>query len=308
MFAARPSRRRPDARGCSSVRVTAIAVAALMVAAVTGGCAGRDPHGLQPAPGNWRLAWSDEFIGPAGNMPNPAIWRPDTGGDGWGNSELQTYTADPANAALDGHGHLAIIARTVPPETGTSSPDDTCWYGPCRFTSARLTTQGTLTHQYGMVAARIQVPSGPGLWPAFWMLGDANATLGWPNSGEIDVMECLGHDPRTVYGALHGPGAAYRGNDGVGGSHRLPPDDTAADGFHTYAVTWSRTAISWYVDGHRYITRTPAETGQDGWVFDHPFFLLLNLAVGGTWPGDPTAATAFPATMLVDYVRLYDAA
>jgi len=266
------------------------------------GCAGdADPAAPQPAAGQWQLAWADEFTGPAGAAPDPATWRPDTGGDGWGNSEREYYTADPANAALDGAGHLAITARRD--ATGTH----TCWYGPCAYTSARLTTLGTFTQQYGRIDARIRLPQGQGIWPAFWMLGANNAAVGWPNAGEIDVMENIGQDMRTVHGSLHGPGPGYADNANTA-AYRLPPGQSFADDFHVFTITWAQDTISWYVDGHRYQTRTPADAGPGGWVFNSPFYLLLNLAVGGTWPGDPDAGTDFPQTMLVDYIRVYTAA
>ncbi|MCK1821517.1 family 16 glycosylhydrolase [Streptomyces sp. XM83C] len=242
------------------------------------------------------VTWSDEFDGPAGSLPSAAKWTLETGGGGFGNHELEYYTNRPDNVSLDGAGHLVITARK---NTDTSL---TCWYGPCQYTSARLNTARTFTQKYGRIEARIKVPRGQGMWPAFWMLGDDLGSAGWPASGEIDIMENVGYEPGTVHGTLHGPG--YSGGGGIGAAYTLPDGKAFADDFHVFAVDWSPSAISWSVDGRTYQTRTPADVGGNKWVYDHPFFLLLNLAVGGDWPGSPDANTAFPQTMTVDYVRV----
>lgn len=241
--------------------------------------------------------WSDEFDGGAGSAPDATKWTRETGGSGNGNNELQYYTDSTDNAALDGNGHLVITARAANSSSGLS-----CWYGPCRYTSARLNTARTFTQAYGRFEARIQIPRGKGIWPAFWMLGDDLGSVGWPNSGEIDVMENVGSEPGTVHGTIHGPG--YSGSGGLGAPYTLPNGQAFADGFHTFAVEWSPEGITWSVDGTAYETRTPADAGANKWVFDHPFFLILNLAVGGNWPGEPDASTTFPQTMTVDYVRV----
>ncbi|WP_448620050.1 glycoside hydrolase family 16 protein [Geodermatophilus sp. URMC 65] len=291
----------PRRTAASGRRRLAVCVAAALGAILVTATAAGDSIIAQTIPGHWRLTWSDEFIGPPGTAPDPALWRPHTGGHGWGNEEREMHTADTANAALDGNGHLAITARR------DTSGVHTCWYGPCTYTSARLTTLGTFSPQYGRIEARIRLPHGRGMWPAFWMLGANGAEVGWLNGGEIDIMENVGHDMRTVFGSLHGPGPRY-GKNGLTAAYRLPGGASFADDFHTFAVTWAPDTISWFVDGHRYQTRTPADTGSDGWVFNHPFFLVLNLAVGGTWPGDPDTRTPFPQSMLVDYVRIYEPA
>ena len=220
----------------------------------------------------------------------------DVGGNGWGNQELESYTDRPRNASLNGEGALAIQALR---ET-YAGPD-----GVTReYTSARLKTQGTFEQAYGRFEARLEIPRGQGLWPAFWMLGEDIGALGWPRCGEIDVMENIGREPKTVHGTIHGPG--YSGGGGIGATFTLPGGALVADDFHVFAVEWEPAAIRFYVDASLYATRTPADlpAGQR-WVFDHPFFLLLNVAVGGSWPGSPDATTVFPQVMLADYVRVY---
>ncbi|MDX6351409.1 MAG: hypothetical protein QOF84_6199 [Streptomyces sp.] len=240
--------------------------------------------------------WSDEFDGAAGSKPDASKWTLETGGSGNGNNELEYYTNSTDNASLDGNGHLVITARQAGSSSGLS-----CWYGACKYTSARLNTAQSFTQAYGRFEARIKIPRGKGMWPAFWMLGNDIGSVGWPNNGEIDVMENVGSEPGTVHGTIHGPG--YSGSGGLGAGYTLPGGAAFADDFHTFAVEWSPTAITWSVDGTAYETRTPADAGSNKWVFDHPFFVILNLAVGGGWPGDPDASTSFPQTMTVDYVR-----
>lgn len=246
------------------------------------------------APG--AVTWSDDFNGPAGAAPDASKWRYDIGGGGWGNNELQYYTNSTRNAALDGNGNLVITARKENP--GGYS----CWYGSCQYTSARLLTNGTFAQAYGRFEARIKVPRGQGLWPAFWMLGNDIGTNPWPGSGEIDIMENVGYAPSTVWGTLHGPG--YSGGGGVGASTSLPGGQALADAFHTFTVDWAPDSITWYLDGVAYSRKTPADIGGNRWVFDHPFFMIMNVAVGGNWPGSPDGNTTFPQTMTVDYVRV----
>ena len=246
------------------------------------------------------LAWSDEFDGPAGSAPNSAKWAYDigTGPDrnGWGNNELQTYTDRTTNSYLDGEGHL-IIKAIKENFTGTD--------GQLRgYTSARLVTKGKFEPTYGRIEARIKIPFGQGLWPAFWLLGANHPGVPWPDCGEIDVMEILGHQTETVHSTLHGP--MYSGGNGPTQSFTLPDGQKFSDDFHTFEVEWNPRDISFYVDGLHYHTRkSPEFTGNRQWVFDHPFYLLLNVAVGGAWPGNPDQTTVFPQTMMVDYVRVY---
>ena len=241
------------------------------------------------------LTWSDEFNGAAGTPPVSSRWRYDIGGGGWGNNELEYYTNRTSNSAHDGNGNLVITARR---EGGFS-----CWYGPCQYTSARLLTSATFTQAYGRFEARMKIPRGQGLWPAFWMLGNNIGSVGWPTSGEIDIMENVGFEPSTVHGTIHGPG--YSGGGGIGAGYTLPGGQVFADAFHTFTVDWEPNAITWYVDGTQYSRKTPADLGGRTWVFDHPFFIIMNVAVGGNWPGSPNASTVFPQTLTVDYVRVY---
>ena len=242
--------------------------------------------------------WSDEFDGPAGASFDRTKWAADTGGNGFGNQEREFYTTRTDNVALDGEGHLVITARAEPSSSGYG-----CWYGACRYTSARLKTKGLFAQAYGRFEARIRIPRGQGLWPAFWMLGADIDLVGWPRSGEIDIMENIGREPAIAHGTLHGPG--YSGANGIGRSQSLS-SGAYADDFHIFAVAWQANEIRWYMDGQLYHRVAPSDLPSGtAWVFDHPFFLLLNVAVGGGWPGDPDGTTTFPQTMVVDYVRVY---
>lgn len=278
--------------------------ATLLAGALLGGVV----HGAEsagdaaaPAPASatarWALVWSDEFNAAAGSPPNPAHWGHDLGNaeaNGWGNHELQYYTAAPRNAFHDGKGRLVLRAeRAVNPGP--------CWNGrPCEFTSARILTRGKVSTTYGKVEARIKVPAGVGLWPAFWSLGDSN--LPWPQAGELDIMEYVGKEPNTTYGTAHGPG--YSGGNGIG--RPRPFGTPVADRFHVFTLIKRPNEIIWQVDGIEYHRLTPASLPPGApWVFERPFFLILNLAVGGDWPGPPNGSTVFPARMLVDWVRIY---
>lgn len=246
----------------------------------------------------WKLLWSDEFEGKAGTPVDSANWVPDLGGDGWGNAELEYYTNSTDNAALDGNGNLAIVARKAEPDQFR------CYYGPCQYTSARLTTKGKVEFTYGRVEARLRIPRGQGLWPAFWMLGADIDQVSWPASGEIDIMENVGFEPRVVHGTIHGPG--YSGTSGRGFPYRMEQD--VADDFHIFAIDWDPNVIRWYIDGKLAKTTTADSVSPHKWVYDHDFFIILNVAVGGRWPGIPNKDTVFPQTMLVDYVRVYQLA
>ncbi|MCS7090555.1 MAG: glycoside hydrolase family 16 protein [Verrucomicrobiota bacterium] len=244
----------------------------------------------------WRLVWADEFEGPDGSRPNPEWWTFDLGGGGWGNNELQTYTDRTRNCRIE-RGLLVVEAHR---ETYTGADGITR-----NYTSARLKTQGRVAFRYGRIEARIRVPRGQGLWPAFWMLGTNFPSVGWPQCGEIDIMENIGREPGTVYGTLHGPG--YAGGNAVGGRYTLPHGAALADDFHVFAVEWETNRMRWFIDDILYFTATPASlpVGRT-WVFEQPFFLILNVAVGGNWPGSPDATTVFPQRMLVDHVRVYE--
>ena len=239
------------------------------------------------------VVFEDNFDGPAGTGPDGSKWVLETG-DNVNNHERQYYTTSTDNAALDGGGNLVITARRENP-AGYQ-----CWYGTCEYTSARLNTSGKFTQTYGHYEARIKMSRGQGMWPAFWMLGDNIGGAGWPQCGEIDIMENVGFEPSTVHGTIHGPG--YSGAGGIGAPYGV--SGSFADDFHTFAVDWAPNSITWSVDGNVYQTRTPGDLNGNQWVFDHPFFLILNLAVGGYWPGDPDGSTPFPNTLTVDYVRV----
>jgi beta-glucanase (GH16 family) len=247
-------------------------------------------HRAADEPPGWSLAWSDEFDGPAGSPADPGSWRPEVGGHGWGNEQLQHYTDGTGNAALDGAGNLAIVVRRPDPRPGRP-----------RYSSARLTTKDRVACSYGLVRARIRLPGGRGIWPAFWMLGQDIDEVGWPACGEIDVMESFGKDPAMVSGTVHGPG--YAGAEGVTAAHRAGA--SLADDFHVYAVHWEPDRIRWYLDDACYATVTPADLRGNPWVFDHDFYLLLNVAVGGRFSVPPDDSTPFPRAMLVDHVRVY---
>lgn len=278
-----------------TLRITAFVAAALATACAT---TPRATPTLERAPSGWTLAWSDEFAGPAGATFDRAKWVADTGGEGWGNQEREYYTTRPENVALDGAGHLVITARAEAPTSGYR-----CWYGACRYTSARLKTKGLFEQAYGRFEARMRIPRGQGIWPAFWMLGADIDRVEWPTSGEIDVMENIGREPAVVHGTIHGPG--YSGAAGISSADTLARG-TLADDFHVYGVEWEPREIRWYLDGRQYRRTTPADLPAGArWVFDHPFFLLLNVAVGGGWPGDPDSTSTYPQRMLVDWVRAY---
>ena len=248
-----------------------------------------------PSLPGWTLTWSDEFNGADGSPVDSSKWVSETGGNGWGNQELEYYTTRPENAFQQG-GNLVIKAL----QEKYTGPDNVSR----DYTSARLKTQGKFTQKYGRFEARIKIPKGQGIWPAFWMLGDDIGKNGWPKSGEIDIMENIGKEPALVHGTIHGPG--YSGAKGPSASFGLPGDVRFADDFRIYAVEWGPKFIRFYVDEHLYATRTPSDLPKGTkWVYDHPFFLLLNVAVGGEWPGNPDATSVFPQTMLVDYVRVY---
>jgi beta-glucanase (GH16 family) len=240
----------------------------------------------------WTLTFSDEFSGPANSPPDPKKWAFDLSDNQ--NHELETYTTAPANVHQQ-DGDLVITAL----KEKTTRPDGTTR----DYTSARLFTKGLFAQTYGRFEARIKMPLGKGIWPAFWMLGDDIATAGWPKSGEIDIVENIG-EPTLSHSTIHGPG--YSGDKGPSAAFTLPTGQRVDTAFHTYALEWAPNDLKFFLDDHLIAERTPADLPAGAtWVYNHPFFIILNLAVGGEWPGNPDSSTTFPQQMLVDYVRVY---
>ena len=241
--------------------------------------------------------WHDEFDQSAGSPPDASRWVYDLGGNGWGNRELETYTNDPANASVvddpEASDGKALVIRAIKSADG-------------KITSARIKTLGKFMPTYGRIEARLKMPDGQGIWPAFWMLGANISSVKWPDCGEIDIVEVINANPTKLYGTLHGPG--YSGSKALEGSTTLAQGQLD-DAYHVYAVEWSRDKIMWSFDGVPYHTETPATLPAGSkWVFnDAPFFLILNLAVGGNWPGYPDQTTTFPQIFSIDYVRYYEA-
>ena len=242
------------------------------------------PTPIEPLEG-WSLVWHDEFDAEQIDRQN---WTFDIGGGGWGNGEMQYYTDRSENARLE-NGLLVIEAIQEK-------------YSGSYYTSARLKSQGLQEFQYGRMEARLKVPEGKGFWPAFWMLGSNFLQVGWPECGEIDIMEYVGKEPDLIMGTLHGPG--YSGALGFSGWNRQTYN--IADDFHTFAIEWDQDQITWFYDGDAYHTMKREDVGNRPWVFDQPFFFIINLAVGGTLGGMVSPDTVFPSQYLVDYVRVYE--
>lgn len=251
-----------------------------------------------PPPGSWVETWRDDFEGPAKSAPDPARWNLEVTETGF-NGELNYNTPDRKNSFQDGSGNLILQALEERYVDASGVPSIQ------PYTSARLNTQGKLEQTYGRFEARIKLPAGGrGVWPAFWMLGanidDPN--VGWPECGEVDILEWRGSEPSTIISSLHGPsysaGSSYHQNYSL-------PSASEAD-FHTYTFEWTADAMRWLVDGEPFYVKTAQSLRERGqrWVYDHPFFIILNLAVGGIFDGDPDATTAFPQQMVVDYVSV----
>lgn len=238
----------------------------------------------------FNLVMEDNFD--VDGAPNPAIWSHDIGrgANGWGNNELQYYTDRPENVIVQ-NGYLIITAKQEA-------------FGGASYTSARLKTKDLFDQKYGRFEARIKLPLGKGLWPAFWMLGSNIDQVGWPQCGEIDIMEYLGNNPTQILGTLHGPG--FSGGESISKTYTLK-NSRFDNEFHVFGVEWSENHINWYVDNVLYnqITRKQVEAEGGEWVFGNSFFMILNMAVGGDLPGSPNSSTTFPQRMLVDYVRVY---
>ncbi|GAB6032857.1 hypothetical protein CHUAL_012056 [Chamberlinius hualienensis] len=253
---------------------------------------------------NGQWLWSDEFDGEAGQSPSIANrWTYDIGDGsekgipGWGNGELQYYTDSKDNCVIDGHGHLIITAKKI------NDTSLNCHYGSCSYTSCRLLSN--YTQKYGRFEARMKLPNGKGIWPAFWMLGNDIDDVSWPKCGEIDIMEFRGSQTYRINGAIHGPGfsganslaSAYVTSD-LNGHFHLD--------YHVFAVNWEPDKIEWLVDDVIYSTLTPKDIPSGGeWVFNKPFKMLINLAIGGHFDGYPVEEEVFPKLLLIDYVRVY---
>ncbi len=260
----------------------------------------KDNRAPDPGPSGWTLAWSDEFDGPAGAPPDPANWSYEIGDGtvngipGWGNSELQYYTDDPANSSTDGSGNLVITLDEADPSLQ-------CYYGPCEYASARLITHHKAEFAYGRIESRLRVPDGgDGLWPAFWSLGTDITYNPWPAAGEIDFMEYVSRLPNEIFGTIHGPG--YNGGNAFGDIYDF--GEPVYNNYHTFTVEWEPNLITWYVDGIQYHQAEPSDV-PGPWVFEKPFYLLLNFAIGGNFGGPVDPANTYPQEYLVDYVRVY---
>jgi beta-glucanase (GH16 family) len=238
---------------------------------------------------NYRLVWSDDFDGEVGTAPSPEKWTYDIGRgeDGWGNQELQYYTDQAQNVSLDGNGNLVITALNV-------------GFGGAPFTSARIKTEGLFAQTYGRFEARIKTPFGPGIWPAFWLLGNNCEAEPWPLCGEIDIMELRGQAPDIIAGSVHGPG--YFAGGAISNNFKLDNDRFDAD-FHVFAIEWGEDYVDFFVDDFLYQRVTPEDVPGE-WVYDGPFYIILNVAVGGNYVGFPTSETPYPQQMIIDWVRV----
>lgn len=250
-------------------------------------------------PPGYGIQWSDEFSGAIGSYPSAANWAPQTGDGGWGNNELENYTNSPANASIVSDP-AAINGQALAITATDTMPGSTAYGTVGRYTSARLQSLGLQGFQYGYMVARIRMPYGDGIWPAFWMLGTDIGSVGWPACGEIDMAENIGNaaDQPNNHGSLH---------DGIDWTSifTLPGGQLFHNDYHTFAAYWQPNQIQFYVDGNLYETVTSAQQTSGTWEFNNTFYFLLNMAVGGNWPGSPDASTVFPQTMYVNYVRAY---
>jgi len=255
-----------------------------------------------------KLLWSDEFNGKKGSLVSSKTWSREIGGGGWGNSERQYYTDKAANASMDGAGRLVITANRISNEyseqigevPGTEDILNRC--SECQFTSARMKTARNVGFMYGRMEARIKMPVGIGTWPAFWMLGgDLLDGVPWPECGEIDIMEFRGDIPDQTTSAIHGPTTPQ----GSGLGARFVSGPPLSDGYHTYAIEWKKNSLTFIVDGRTTGTYSSADTGSRGWVYNQKFFLILNLAMGGTYAGEYIDPTLNQAQLSVDYIRFY---
>jgi len=251
-----------------------------------------DKNDTIPSIPGWQLVWNDEFSGADIDLDK---WEYEVNGQGGGNNELQYYTDRPRNSFIQ-DGNLIILAMNES-FTGTD--------GTRQYTSARLHTRNKGDWKYGRFDIKAKLPYGQGLWPAIWMMPTNSVYGGWAASGEIDIMELLGQESNRVYGTLH-YGGSYPNNSHSGSSFRLPSSSFATD-YHLFTIEWEENEFRWYVDGILYLTQNEWSTNVAPYPapFDQEFYLILNVAVGGNWPGNPDETTIFPQTMVVDYVRVY---
>ena len=239
---------------------------------------------------DWQLIWSDEFNGKKGTPLDLSKWTYEVKENNY-NNELQYYTDHPVNASLDGQGHLLI--RAIKEDLGSK-----------HYTSARLNTYSKFEPMFGRIEARIKLPFSQGMLPAFWMIGANKKEVGYPACGEIDIVEYVGKDPYVVSSNLHATG--YVGTTIFKGRHSLPNHAKFSDDFHIFAMEWEPNVIRFYIDNVLQDTHTPDKLASDKiWAYNHSFYIILNLAVGGNWPGNPDSTTVFPQSLVVDYVRVY---
>jgi len=286
------TRPRPEAGATAPALLLAAALASCGLKRAQAPAPSADPYGeagpeaaeSYADPAAWKLAWSDEFDGPS---LDESKWTRAEGAHGWGNVELQAYTLSEKNARTEGGALVIEALRDSAARNG--------------YTSARLHTKGKFSFTYGKVEARIKIPQAPHVWPCFWMLGDLNGKP-WPNCGEIDIAEAAGNEPRTLGGAIHGTG--FSGGRAIVGKKTLPY--SLSKTWRVVGIEWEEDEIRWYLDGELFHKANKADLPQTAvWAFDHPFYFILNLAVGGNLADFPRASSAFPQTMLVDYVRVY---
>jgi beta-glucanase (GH16 family) len=283
-----------------AARASACAAALALTSALALGCSNPpepDVETWQEPSAGWVEVWREEFDGPSQAAPDAARWNVELRPSGY-NEELDYDTNDRKNSFLDGSGNLVIRAlkeQFVDAQGVTSSQP---------YTSARLNTQGKVEQQYGRFEARIKLPAGgKGVWPAFWLLGNDVDQAGWPSCGEVDILEMRGSRPTLIDSSLHGPG--YSGGSAYHHYYRLA-SGSYGDDFHVFTFEWTPEGVRWLVDGDQFYVKTVEGVVRSGqrWVYDHPFFIILNLAIGGIFDGDPDASTMFPQQMQIDYVSV----
>ena len=236
----------------------------------------------------YTLDYADEFNG---KDIDASVWGYDAGGNGWGNAELENYTSRNENSFISSPGYLVIEARQEA-------------FGGNNYTSARILSQKKKSFTFGRIDIRAKIPTAPGMWPALWMLGDNISTNGWPNCGEIDIMEVIGKEPSKLYGTLHWGPVGANGSTQSGNNYSLK-SGVFGDQFHVFSLDWKKDSIRWYVDDILYHTTNSSMVSNSNYPFNSPFFFIFNVAVGGNWPGPPDNTTTFPQRMFIDYVRVF---